>query len=62
MSKQTKPQAPPPPVDLQPTFNKRGKSFPLPKATWNQEGDPGRGPYSPEIGRQVLHESIGWED
>jgi len=57
MSKQQKPT---PPVDMQPTFNKRGKTLPLPKAAFGMgDGAPGAAPYSPNDGPEVLRECLG---
>jgi len=58
MNKQNKPM---PPVD-DPRYNrggKRGKSYPFPPSSWNQQGDPGRGPYTPELGPEILNGALG---
>ena len=54
---------PMPPVDnLLSVRGKRGKSFPLPKASWDMRGSPGRSPYAPALGQRVLSEALGsWD-
>jgi hypothetical protein len=52
-----------PPVDDPRSINgKRGKAFAVPvKATWDQIGSPGRGPFNANDGKQVLHQSLGYD-
>lgn len=65
MSKQTKRDAPIPPVDdrrYSDLSKRRGKTFPPPAASWGVDHDASGAPYEPGKATRLLGESVGWEE